>query len=76
MLLKYYLLKKYIEDIDRLLIEQGRDLQMRKWEMWMRIYVPSARQSVSQGRNVHEGRLFIPRESFTFRDRREEGHVV
>ena len=40
------------------------------------IYIPSARQSVSLGRNGHEGRLFFPRESFTFRDRREEGQVV
>ena len=41
-----------------------------------KIYIPLARQSVSLGRNGNEDQLFFPRESFTFRDRREEGQVV
>ena len=31
---------------------------------------------LSLGRNGNEDRLFFPRESFTFRDRKEEGQVV
>ena len=40
------------------------------------IYIPLARQSVSLRGNGNEDLLFFPRESFTFRDRREEGQVV
>ena len=40
------------------------------------IIVPTARQSVSQGRNGNVDRLYLSREGFSFRDRREEGQVV
>ena len=42
----------------------------------IRIIVPTARQSVSLGQNGNEDQFFLPRESFTFRDRREVGRVV
>ena len=41
-----------------------------------RIIVPTARQSVSLGQNGNVDQFFLPRESFTFRDRREVGRVV
>ena len=45
-------------------------------DLTFRIYIPLARQSVSLRGNGNEDLLFFPRESFTFRDRREEGQVV
>ena len=41
----------------------------------MRIIVPTARHGLSQGENGNVDRFLMPRDSFTFRGRNEEGQL-
>ena len=43
--------------------------------MRIRIIVPTARQGRSQGENGNVDRFLMPRDSFTFRGRNEEGQL-
>ena len=61
-------------------IDMGRDVLCKRRgseskEEGIRIIVPTARQGRSQGENGNVDRFLMPRDSFTFRGRNEEGQL-